>query len=72
MKRKITRDISIEELIREYPGSVRMLMQWGIKCLACGEAIWGTLAAAAAEKAFSDGQIDELVDDLNKSCATMP
>jgi len=62
----ITRDISIEELVREYPASVSFLMENGIKCLACGEPLWGTLGSAAAEKGYSDAEIDILVDDLNR------
>jgi len=62
----IRADISIEELVRVVPGSVRYLMEQGIKCLACGEAIWGTLESAAREKGFSQEQIDRFVDDLTR------
>jgi hypothetical protein len=61
----ITKDISIEELVRIIPGSVTYLMENGIKCLACGEPIWGTLESAAREKGFSDSEIYKFVDDLN-------
>lgn len=39
----IEKTIFIEDLVREYPSSVRFLMEKGIKCIACGEPIWGTL-----------------------------
>ena len=57
--------IEIEELVRQIPASVTYLMQKGIKCLACGEPIWGTLESAAREKGFDDREIDEFVKDLN-------
>ena len=63
---KITKDISIEELIETVPGSVKYLMGKGIKCIACGEPIWGTLAEAAKEKKFSDNEIEKFVADLSK------
>lgn len=63
----ITKDISIEELIEEVPGSVRYLSEKGIKCIACGEPIWGTLEDAAREKGFSDNEIDKFVEDLNNT-----
>ena len=47
------------------PGSVRYLMEHGIKCIACGEPIWGTLEEAAKEKGFNDEDIKEFVSDLN-------
>ena len=62
----IRKDIYIEELVRKYPKSVSFLMDRGVKCLACGEPIWGTLESAAKEKGFDDKQIDELVLDLKK------
>ncbi len=51
----IARDISIEDLIRRVPSAVGYLMEKGIKCIACGEPIWGTLESAARDKGFTDG-----------------
>lgn len=60
----ITRDISIEDLVREVPGAVKYLMDKGIKCIACGEPIWGTLESVAREKGFSDDDIAQFENDL--------
>lgn len=60
----ITRDIAIEDLVNAVPAAVTYLMKKGIKCLACGEPIWGTLEEAAREKGFSDEEIDRFVADL--------
>jgi iron-sulfur cluster repair protein YtfE (RIC family) len=64
---RIERSTWIEELVRERPGAVRFLREKGIRCLACGEPIWGSLEEAAREKGFTDPQIDELVRELNES-----
>ncbi|MDP2236094.1 MAG: hypothetical protein Q8J88_06655 [Bacteroidales bacterium] len=61
----IVKDIEIEELVRDYPFSVKFLMEKGIKCIACGEPIWGTLEEAAKEKGFSNDQIQTLLLELN-------
>jgi methionine synthase II (cobalamin-independent) len=63
---EITKDITIEELVDLVPGSVRYLSVKGIKCIACGEPIWGTLEEAAKEKGFSDQEIAMFVEDLNE------
>lgn len=60
----ITKDIEIEELVRLYPFSVQYLMKHHIKCIACGEPIWGTLAEAAIEKGYSTEQIERFVAEL--------
>jgi methionine synthase II (cobalamin-independent) len=66
---KITRTIYIEDLVREVPASVRYLRENGVKCLECGEPVWGTLEEAARVKGFTDEDIDRLVDELNQISA---
>jgi len=67
----VVKEINIEDLVREYPQSVRFLMEKGVKCLACGEPLWGTLESAAREKGFRPQQIDELVEALNREIAVV-
>ncbi len=62
---KIHKDITIEELVMQIPESVSYMMKKGIKCLACGEPIWGTLESASKEKGFNNESISGFVDDLN-------
>jgi hypothetical protein len=54
MINKIVKEMQIEDLVDNYPFSVRYLMEKGIKCIMCGEPIWGTLEEASREKNFSD------------------
>jgi len=62
----ITKDITIEDLVEDYPFAEEFLRVRGIKCIRCGEPIWGTLETACKEKNFTDEQIDEIVKELNK------
>lgn len=57
--------ISIEELVDMLPVAVTYLSKKGIKCIACGEPIWGTLEEAAREKGFGEDEINEFVRELN-------
>jgi hypothetical protein len=63
---EIERTIAIEDLVDEKPRAIVYLMEKGIRCLRCGEPIWGTLEAAAKEKGFKDSDIDEFVKELNQ------
>jgi methionine synthase II (cobalamin-independent) len=65
----ITKDIEIEDLVDILPDAVTYLMEKGIRCLRCGEPIWGTLESAAKEKGFNDEDIKGFVEDLNKMYA---
>lgn len=60
----ITKDITIEDLVNLKPNAVTYLMKEGIKCLACGEPIWGTLEEAAKQKGFTDKDVEKFVNDL--------
>lgn len=62
----IHKDIEIEALVTKYPFSVKYLMEKGIRCIACGEPIWGTLEEAAKEKGFDDAAIQGFVEEMNK------
>ena len=63
-KPQITKQIEIEDLVRNYPASIKFLAEKGIKCIACGEPIWGTLEEAAKEKGFADTEIDSTINEL--------
>ena len=63
---KITKDIEIEDLVKILPEAVSYLRIEGIRCLRCGEPIWGSLEAAAKEKGFKDVDVEKFVKDLNK------
>jgi len=62
---EITKDISIEDLVDLKKEAVRYLSEKGIKCIACGEPIWGTLEEAAREKGFGEIEIKDFVRELN-------
>lgn len=63
----ITKDMYIEDLVREYPKLIAPLKLEGIVCLACGEAVWGTLEEQAAQKGLTN--INEIVERMNKLLA---
>jgi len=62
---EINKDITIEDLTTLVPESVKYLMDEGIRCMRCGEPIWGTLESAAKEKGFSGQDIERFVKEIN-------
>ncbi len=59
----LSADMSVEELVAEYPEAAGFLADRGIVCIRCGEPYWGTLRELARIKNL-DGQIDEIVQEL--------
>lgn len=60
-----TKNSTIEDLIEDCPKSVRYLSDKGIRCIKCGEPIWGTLEEACLEKNFTQESIQNIVKELN-------
>ncbi len=63
---EITKDITIEELTETVAESVKYLMEEGIRCIVCGEPIWGTLEEAVLEKGFSEEDLNRFVKELQE------
>ncbi|HAG14930.1 MAG TPA: DUF1858 domain-containing protein [Bacteroidales bacterium] len=61
----VSKEIEIEDLVAGFPFAVQYLSEKGIRCIACGEPIWGTLEEAALEKGFNQEQIAVFVRELN-------
>lgn len=62
----IQKDTSIEDLVQYSSKAVSYLREKGIKCIACGEPIWGTIEDAAREKGFDNADIEKFVSELNQ------
>ncbi len=62
----ITRQTTIEDLVKIKPAAISYLFRKGIRCIRCGEPIWWSLEQAAREKGVSDAEIDLFVEELNQ------
>ena len=61
----IRRSTNVEDLVREYPTSVRFMVAMGLPCMTCGEPFWGTFEDLARQSGKHEAAIDALVDELN-------
>ncbi|MFC1850927.1 DUF1858 domain-containing protein [candidate division CSSED10-310 bacterium] len=60
---EIEKNIPIEDLVQQYPWSVRFLAEKKIVCIQCGEPVWGSLEEAAHRAGIKD--INTLINELN-------
>ena len=63
---EITPQTPIETIVELDPELVIYLSKQGIRCVVCGEPIWGTLEEAAGEKGFNAGDIGIFVSEMNR------
>lgn len=62
---KITKEMTIEDVVREYPQTVKIFMDFGIKAIVCGEPLWGTIEEEAERFGFKE--VDKLLEALNNA-----
>jgi methionine synthase II (cobalamin-independent) len=62
---RISKDTTIEDLVAAVPAAIAYLRDKGVRCILCGEPVWGTLEQAARHKGKDDEQIAQIVSDLN-------
>jgi len=60
---KISMDIQVEDLALQYPESVVFLIKHEVRCIRCGEPVWGTLGELLEETGIENPQA--LVDELS-------
>ena len=53
----------IEDLLADYNGINKHLMQKGVVCTQCGEPVWGTLEEVVKAKGLN---VQEILDELNE------
>ena len=60
----IYKDMTIEEIVENFPQTIAPLKKMGVSCVVCGEPVWGTLEENVLNKGLSD--IESIVSELNK------
>lgn len=62
----VSRESSVEDLVKANPEVVRFLILEGLPCVVCGEPFWGSLEELARQKGWDDAQIDRLVGKMRE------
>lgn len=60
---KITKDMTIAEILQKYPNTVPVFQEFGMHCLGCPSATGESLEMAAGVHGFD---VEELLKELNK------
>lgn len=61
----VSKDMTIEELVEKYPQTIKPLNEMGVKCIVCGEPVWGTIEENARSKGIND--LDGIILKLNEA-----
>ena len=63
---KITKDMTLGEVITRYPESAEVMMEYGLHCIGCHVAAWESVEEGAKAHGLDDKQVKEMLDKMNK------
>ncbi len=66
---RITKEMTVEEVIERYSDTVKVFMDLRIPCLVCGEPLWGTIEETAQRY---NVELDILLKELNQVLDNKP
>ena len=64
----ITREMTIEQVIKLEPRTIEVFMKYGMHCIGCHAATWETISETAYTHGIED--IDGMVNELNACIQT--
>ena len=60
-KQKVTRDMTIGEVVKKYPSTVEILQSHGVQCVGCHVSYEETIEGGFKGHGMSDEQIEEVL-----------
>ena len=60
---EITKQTAVDDVLKGYPVLTRVFIEFGLPCLVCGEAFWGTIEELAQQNNVDP---ENLVKKLNE------
>jgi hybrid cluster-associated redox disulfide protein len=66
MSGKISRDMSIGEVVQKYPSTAPIIMSYGLHCVGCHVAAWETLEQGCRGHGMPEEMIDEMIAEINE------
>lgn len=64
---KIKRDMTLGDVVKNYPDVVHVMMEKGLHCIGCHATAWETIEQGAKAHGMSDKEIDDMVNEMNNS-----
>ncbi len=65
VRKKVTKDMIIKEVVEKYPDSINIFLEYGILCFSCPVASQETIENGLKSHGFSEKEIEEIVEKIN-------
>lgn len=63
---KVTKDMKLDEVIKLYPKSAEIMLEYGLHCIGCPAMDFDTIEDAVKIHGLSENDIGEMVNRINK------
>lgn len=64
MNNRVSLDMEVEDIVREYPQLISYLMDKDIICIRCGAPVWGSLRELLESKGIEN--LEKFVEEMNE------
>lgn len=64
---KITKDMTLGEVISHHPEAAQVMMKYGLHCVGCHVAFHETVQQGAMAHGFEEKQLKDMLKDINKA-----
>ena len=62
----ITKDMTIGDVIKEYPETIEIMLSYGLHCVGCSVQYWESIEGGCKTHGFEDEKIDKMVKEMNE------
>jgi len=66
MRKKITKTMTLGEILEMHPKSAEIMMSYGLHCVGCHVSLWESLGQGAAVHGIGGKQLNKMLAELNK------
>ena len=71
-KQIVTKDMTIGDILKNYPEAVEIMLSYGLHCVGCQVQFWETLEGGCLGHGFEEEKINKLVRDINAAIQEVP
>ena len=68
-KKPISKNMTLGELVQNYPEAAMLLARRGLHCIGCGMAAQETIEQGAMAHGMSEHDIESMLDEMNKKAS---
>lgn len=65
IQNKISKEMSLGEIAREYPETISVLFEYGMHCVGCPSSMMETLEQGALAHGMSSDELNEMLEKMN-------